>query len=414
MLGLNHDTAPISVREKLSFDLANIISVLRGLIDSAPVEEAVILSTCNRAEVYFCADSEKNVLEWIARDRNLDNFQIESHFYRYEGLAALRHLSRVVSGLNSMVLGETQIVGQCRQAFRYAKEAKVVGPYLHRFFDTAFSIAKDVRTYTEVGEHSVSLASAALRASSRIFDNLSSKSVLFVGAGEMIRLCSEHFSNRKFRKLAYTNRSFVNAKKLADKYGGESFDLELLGHRLHEFDIVLSCTGSVVPIIGKGVVESALRLRKHRPVAMFDFAVPRDIEDLTGDLDDVFLFSLDDLGELVRAGTRRRSDAVESAESLIDSRLSEFDSWIEARKSLLVLKAFRENGDRIVDQELLKAVANLNRNADPQQLLFSLANAIKNKFLDAPSRTLANSSGGETEMLAAALIKLFKLEGKDG
>ena len=411
VVGLNHETAPVSVRERFSFAIENLSDALKDLIDIPGVSEAVIVSTCNRMEIYCCAESEKIVFEWIARNHQVTSSELQPYLYLREGVNGLRHLSRVASGLDSMVIGETQILGQCKQAFNYAKAARSVGPYLHRLFDTALSIAKDVRTQTGVGAHSVSLASVALRTCDRIFPNLSLRSVLFVGAGEMIRLCSDYFSQRNFKSIAYTNRSSDNAKLLAEKYGGTSFALERIGSRLPDFDVIISCTGSVVPIIGKGVVQSALKKRRHAPILMFDLAVPRDIEEAVGSLDDVFLFSIDDLGALVQNGMESRSAAVSAAEGVIENRLPEFGSWVKSRESISILRAFRENGEKIAELELSRALSNLKKGDDPEKILYALAHAIKNKYLDAPSRALAVSSADDAELLASILVRLFNLEG---
>src|SRR6476646_494126 len=309
-LGLNHHTAPLAVRERVVFHVERLREALSAL-RSDLAAEAAILSTCNRTELYLAAgEPPAAAAEWFARYHRFDPTELGRYLYTLPQEQAVRHAFRVASGLDSMVLGEPQILRQRKQAARAAESAGTLGTLLHKLFQRTFAVAKEVRTTTSVGAASVSMAAAAVKLASRIFPSLKDQKVLFIGAGEMIELCATHFAAQSPARIAVANRTLERAEKLARRFSAQPIELRSLAEHLHEFDIVVSCTSSSLPILGKGLVERALRARRRRPIFMVDLAVPRDIEPEAGELDDVFLYTLDDLGQVVSANLDTRRSAV--------------------------------------------------------------------------------------------------------
>jgi glutamyl-tRNA reductase len=410
VMGLNYETAPLAIREKVAFSSIEAIAAAREFKSATQIEDLLILSTCNRTELYFYSESEKDVARWLTDYFGLLEEDILPHLYIHKGADAVHHAARVASGLDSMVLGETQILGQLKDAYRRSREATFLGPVLDKVFQIVFRIAKKVRAETQVGAHSVSLASAALRAGARIFDDLSEQRVLFIGAGEMIRLCAEHFSVPKFKSMTFTNRTKVNADTLARQFGGVAMELEFLSESICEFDIIVSCTASPIPILGKGSVEVALKKRKHKPVVIFDLAVPRDIEEGVSKLEDVFLFSIDDLGELVKTGVSVRKNAIDKAIEIIDKGVEDYRNWASTRSAMPVIKAFRSHGEEIMQDQLRQALSLLRSGADPELVINQLATSLSNRFLDRPCRLLNKTEHVEKEQLAQALSRLFFLD----
>jgi len=326
-IGLNHNTAPLDLRGRFAFSMDQMEPTLNGLRQSlARQPEATILSTCNRTEIYCAGDQLEvdSTLEWLAHSGGVSPALLRSHVYTLEGDEAARHAFRVASGLDSMVLGEPQILGQMKDAVRAAEEAGAMGSTLHQLFQRSFAVAKEVRSSTEIGAHSISMAAAAVRLASQLFEDLSEIKVLFVGAGEMIDLAVTHFAARKPKAMAIANRSLARGEKLASRFGAEVMRLGDLPSRLHEFDAVISCTASTLPIIGLGAVERAVKLRKHRPMFMLDLAVPRDIEIEVKALPDIYLYTVDDLAQVVQTGKDSRQAAVAEAEVIIDAGVQNF------------------------------------------------------------------------------------------
>jgi glutamyl-tRNA reductase len=408
--GLNHQTAPIDVRERFAFDAESVVRELSELQVRALVEEALILSTCNRTEIYFCAPHPDPLVSFISEKGGIDRCSVDTYSYLYVDQKALEHATRVASGLDSMVLGETQILGQLKDAHRNARMAGLLGPNLNKFFDVTFSIAKEIRSKTAVGQSSVSLAGATLKVLRTIFPEGSQQRVLFVGAGEMIRLCAQHLSNAFPGRMDFVNRSIDKADYLAKKYSGRSFALSLLPEILRFYDVLVTCTGSQVPILGKGAIEQALRLRKHSPIVAFDLAVPRDVEQIAGELDDLFLYSVDDLGAMVQQGVESREAAATEAEQIVKGRSREFVDWQSSRMSADIVKTFRQFGGELAQQELKKALEALKRSDDPEEVLHSLTNALTKKFLDRPSRALNSARGDDRKKLSDTISKLFNLD----
>ncbi|MBA4740374.1 MAG: glutamyl-tRNA reductase, partial [Burkholderiales bacterium] len=329
--------------------------------------------------------------------------------YKHSGELVAKHAFRVASGLDSMVLGETQILGQLKSAVRTAELAGTLGPKLRQLFDASFSVAKFVRTETDVGAHSVSLAAASVKVGERIFGSLSNVNVLFVGAGEMNRICAEYFVSYGIQNISCSNRTLSRAKDLAETLSGDYFPLSDVAHKLEKFDIVLSCTGSPIPVLGKRAIEKAIEARRHKPILLIDLAVPRDIELEASELEDVFLYTVDDLGEIVNDGMRNREGAAREAEKIIVERLVQFKSQLDRKKRIPVIKKFRKRGELIVQIELEKALSSIAKGERPEEVVKVLSRAISNKFMDEPSRALNNDSTGEKLSLSEALERLYGL-----
>ncbi|MEY3766666.1 MAG: hypothetical protein RLZ03_1626, partial [Pseudomonadota bacterium] len=336
-LGLNHHTAPLDLRGRFAFAVEQMGPVLSGLRSAfSTSSEAAILSTCNRTEVYCAADdiALPQTLQWLAQSGGVSPELLQSHTYFLQQDEAARHAFRVASGLDSMVLGEPQILGQMKDAVRAASDAGALGTTLHQMFQRSFAVAKEVRTSTEIGAHSISMAAAAVRLASQLFEDLSRTRVLFVGAGEMIELCATHFAARRPEAITIANRTLERGERLAADFGATVMRLSELPDRLHQFDIVVSCTASTLPLIGLGAVERALKQRRHRPMFMVDLAVPRDIEPEVKSLDDVFLYSVDDLSTVVQTGQANRQAAVAQAEAIIDAGVQSFLHWMDQRSQV--------------------------------------------------------------------------------
>jgi glutamyl-tRNA reductase len=409
VIGVNHETAPLDIREQLAFDQVQLEEETRLLFHSCSATEMLILSTCNRTEIYCSGFDPKSGLTHLAQSRNINEQKLEKFVYILTDVQAFEHAARVASGLDSMVLGETQILGQMKDSYRRAKKAGTLGINLHKLFDLSFSIAKEVRTKTVIGHDSVSVAAAALKVAKTVFEDLSSRSVLFVGAGEMIRLCSQHFSGSSFLGFGFTNRSHEKAHELSKKFGGQSEEFSRIAEVLAEYDVIVSCTGSQVPILGKGAIERALKIRKHQPMVIFDLAVPRDVEVEISEIDDVFLYSIDDLGAVIREGLVNRKIAAIDAQNILSERIKEFVDWQLSRKEVESIKLLRCYGKQLVDAELHKALRNLRNGGDPELILNVLAQSLQNKFLDRPSRALSKSRHGKQVSLSEAVIQLFDL-----
>jgi glutamyl-tRNA reductase len=408
-LGLNHRTAPLAVREQLAFDPARLGQALQDLVGRRHVREAAILSTCNRTEVYCAAEEVRAASEWLAHYHALPTQQLEPYLYHHPEREAVRHMFRVASGLDSMVLGEPQILGQMKQAARVAEEAGTLGLTLGKLFQNTFAVAKEVRTTTAIGANVVSMAAAAVHLAGRIFDRIDQQRVLFVGAGEMIELCLSHFAGAKPRQLMIANRSIERATALAGRFGAQTMALDQLGARLHEFDIVVSCTASPLPVIGMGLVASAIKARRHRPMVMVDLAVPRDIEAEVGELDDVFLYTLDDLGAIVETGLEARQAAVVDAEAIISDRVHNFLHWMEARDVVPTIRALRDAGDRLRRHEIEHALKALARGDEPAAVLEQFSHSLTNKFLHGPTQALNQAEAQDRADITRLVNRIYRL-----
>ena len=397
-LGLNHHTAPLALRERVAFPAERIRQSLADLrARLAPVvPESAILSTCNRTEIY-CATPEPDgargaLVDWLSGSNGLASADLQSHLYALPAHDAVRHAFRVASGLDSMVLGEPQILGQMKDAVRTAHDAGALGAHLHQLFQRSFAVAKEVRSQTEIGAHSVSMAAAAVRLSQRIFEDLRDASVLFVGAGEMIELAATHFAAQQPRRIVVANRTLDRAERLAGRFAADTMRLAELPEQLEHFDVVVSCTASSLPIIGLGMVERASRARRRRPIFMVDLAVPRDIEPEVARLDDVYLYTVDDLGKLVQSGAEHRRAAVAQAEAIIETRVQAFMHWLGARQSVPLIRTLHERAEALRAIELDRARRMLARGDAPEAVLEALSAGLTNKFLHGPKSMLARGS----------------------
>jgi glutamyl-tRNA reductase len=394
-IGLNHTTAPLDLRGRYAFAPGQLQLPLGALKDqlqrAAP--EVALLSTCNRTELYLAGDTARELLQpataWLAAQGGLAPEQFAGFTYAVQDQAAARHAFRVASGLDSMVLGEPQILGQMKQAVREADAAGLLGSTLHQLFQRSFAVAKEVRTSTEIGAHSISMAAAAVRLAAQLFEDLHEVRVLFIGAGEMVELVATHFAARAPKSMALANRTLERGEKLASRFGAQALRLAELPERLHEFDVVISCTASSLPIVGLGAVERALKARRHRPMFMVDLAVPRDIEPEAAELDDVFLYTIDDLAGIVSANLDSRRSALEQAEAIIDTQVGQFMHWMRLREGVPLIRALRDEADAARRRELEQALKALARGEDPAKVVEALSQTLTNKLMHGPTQALS-------------------------
>jgi glutamyl-tRNA reductase len=404
-LGINHHTAPLDLRGRFAFALDQISPTLQTYRQSLQRQpEATLLSTCNRTELYGAGDPTivEPTLDWLAATGGVSTHVLRDHAYVLRDDQAARHAFRVASGLDSMVLGEAQILGQLKNAVRAADEAGALGSTLHQLFQRSFSVAKQVRSSTEIGAHSISMTAAAVRLAAQLFEDLGEIRVLFVGAGEMIELAVTHFAAKTPKSMAIANRTLERGEQLAGRFGASVLQLSDLPERLHEFDAVISCTASTLPIIGLGAVERALKKRRHRPMFMVDLAVPRDIEPEVKALDDIYLYTVDDLAQVVQTGKDNRQAAVAQAEAIIDAGVQSFMHWMEQRNPsqgvVPLIQQLNGQAEQWRAAELLKAQKRLAKGEPPEAVMEALARALTQKMLHGP---LAELHAGDAEQRAA-------------
>jgi len=406
-LGINHNSASLDLREKVAFAPEQMVEALRAVCELSGIREAVILSTCNRTELYVSGENADatvgtSLLDWLADYHRLRHEEVQRCAYQHEGDAALAHLMQVASGLDSMVLGEPQIFGQMKSAFALATEAGTVGSEFGRVFPKVFSIAKRVRTDTAIGENPVSVAYAAVDLASHIFTDLRRSRALLVGAGETIELVARHLREAGVQRLVIANRTLTRAAELAQQFGAEAVMLSDIPEQLEFSDIVITSTASQLPILGKGAVEAALRRRKHRPILMVDIAVPRDIEPQVGELRDVYLYTIDDLRQIVEKNLRSRHDEARKADVIIAEGIREFAIEIRTLAAVDTVKEYRQLAETIRDQELERARRLLGRGEDPEQVLVMLARGLTNKLIHSPTSGLKQATAaGRTDLLHA-------------
>jgi glutamyl-tRNA reductase len=413
-LGINHTTAPLDLRGRFAFAIDQIEPTLKGLRQSFgsgrhPAVEAAIISTCNRTEIYCAADSAAmdHTLGWLAQSGGVSPALLRSHAYTLEDGLVARHAFRVASGLDSMVLGEPQILGQMKDAVRVADEAGALGTTLNQLFQRSFAVAKEVRTSTEIGAHSISMAAAAVRLAGQLFEDLGSIRVLFVGAGEMIELAATHFAARNPKSIAIANRTLERGEKLATRFGGEVMRLADLPARLHEFDAVISCTASTLPIIGLGAVERALKARRHRPMFMVDLAVPRDIEPEVKALEDVYLYTVDDLAAVVQTAQASRQAAVAQAEAIIDAGVQSFMHWMDQRGAVPLIQQLNAQADEWRGAEMARARRMLAKGEDVDTVLEALSRGLTQKMLHGAMAELRSGDAAARERAGAAIQHFF-------
>lgn len=414
-LGINHTTAPLDIRGRLSFasdQLGDALSSLRSHLSRRP--EAALVSTCNRTEIY-CASDEPEVestFDWLARQGGVSVEALRRHAYSLSDQQAARHAFRVASGLDSMVLGEPQILGQMKDAIRSAQEAGTLGTTLGQMFQRSFAVAKEVRTSTEIGSHSISMAAACVRLAGQLFEDLREVRVLFVGAGEMITLCATHFAARRPRGMTIANRTLERGERLAAQHGATVMRLADLPQRLHEFDAVISCTASTLPIIGLGAVERALRHRRHKPMFMVDLAVPRDIEPEVQALQDVYLYTVDDLAGVVQVGQAQRQAAVAQAEAIIDAGVQSFMLWVDQRSAVPLIQQLQSQADTWRAHELQRAKRMLQRGDSIEQVLEAMSRGLAQKMLHGAMAELRAGDAQAREAAASAVQHFFLRGGK--
>ncbi|CAH0348503.1 glutamyl-tRNA reductase [Aquabacterium sp. CECT 9606] len=422
-LGLNHTTAAVDLRGRFAFavdQLAPALKVLHTRLTGAPQlaaqPEVALLSTCNRTELYCALGGhwggrasalQHTAVDWLANTGGVGHDELMRHTYVLEGGAAARHAFRVASGLDSMVLGEPQILGQMKQAVREADAAGTLGTTLHQLFQRSFAVAKEVRTSTEIGAHSISMAAAAVRLASQLFEDLGKTKILFVGAGEMIELTATHFAGRAPRSMAVANRTLERGEKLANHLGAQALRLADLPDRLHEFDIVVSCTASSLPIIGLGAVERALKARKRRPIFMVDLAVPRDIEPEVAQLDDVYLYTVDDLSALVQTASEKRLAAVTQAEAIIETGVQGFVHWLDQRSTVPLIQALNSQADAWRATEIARARKLIAKGEDIEAVLDTLSRGLTQKMLHGAMAELHSADTQQRPQVAASLARLF-------
>src|SRR3954462_3227587 len=409
-LGLNHHTAPLAVRERVVFHVERLREALAE-IRSGLASEAAILSTCNRTELYLAAErSPAAVADWLAKYHRFDPTELGRYLYTLPREQAVRHAFRVASGLDSMVLGEPQILGQMKEAARPAESAGTLGTVLHKLFQRTFAVAKEVRSTTRVGAASVSMAAAAVKLAARIFPSLREQKVLFIGAGEMIELCATHFAAQAPARITVANRTLERAEKLAHRFNGSAMELKSLPEHLHEYDIIVSSTASSLPILGKGLVERALRARRRRPIFMVDLAVPRDIEPEAGELDDVFLYAVDALAKIVSANVDARRSSVAQAEVIIETQVGQFMHWMASRESVPLIRTLRSRADELRREELERAHKMLASGEEPAKVLEALSQGLVSTLMHPPTQALNETVGEERQTLARTLARLFRIE----
>ena len=412
-LGINHHSAPLAIRERVAFNAEKLHGALADLTHSQSVKEVAILSTCNRTEIYCSAETPELVIDWLSRYHQVDRADLAPYLYTHDQPDAIRHAFRVACGLDSMVIGEPQILGQMKDAVRVAEESGTLGTQLHKLFQRSFSVAKEVRSTTAIGANIVSMAAAGVHLAERIFESVEQQRILFIGAGEMIELCAAHFCARQPKQVTIANRTLERGRVLAERYNGTAIRLDELAEHLAQHDIIVSCTASPLPIIGLGMVERAVKARRHRPMFMVDLAVPRDIEVEVGELDDVFLYTVDDLAQVVESGRESRQAAVVEAETIIATRVQDFLGWLQARDTVPVIRSLRDSAERMRRHEIEHAMKLLAKGEDPQKVLEHLSQRLTNKFLHAPTQALNLAEGSERAELQSATARLFHLHSSD-
>ncbi|MBL4583324.1 MAG: glutamyl-tRNA reductase [Pseudomonadales bacterium] len=406
--GINHNTADISVREKVAFNPEQLRFALVEAKRSAELQELAVLSTCNRTEFYCVSDvpeqASARLINWLGDHRQIERAQLQQASYVHQGSAALQHIMKVASGLDSMVLGEPQILGQMKQAYGYSQEASTVGEHLNRIFQKTFLVAKQVRTHTDIGRNPVSVAYAAVHLAKRIFSNPEKNRALLIGAGETIELVGRHLIEYGVTNLVVANRTLERGERLAQALGAKAILLSDIPEQLVHSDIVISSTASTLPLLGKGTVEAALKARKHKPIFMVDLAVPRDIEPQVGDLDDVYLYTVDDLQDVVQANIKTREGAALEAELLIQSGVEDFIRDHRSQEAVGLVRCYRSASEKLRDEQLQSALRMLAKGDDPEKVLATLANRLTNKLIHHPSIRLKQlgAEGRDDSLIAAA------------
>lgn len=411
VFGINHDTATVALREKVAIAPECMSEALLSLCQQEHVQEAVILSTCNRTEIIAsCSHTDHDeIVHWLASHRKLGADTLNSHYYQHCGDDAILHMMRVASGLDSMILGEPQILGQMKSAYAVAKQTGTVHGELHQAMQHTFNYAKKVRTQTAIGENPVSVAFAAVNLSQRIFSDLSKSKALLIGAGETIDLVAKHLYEKKIGGLIVANRTLTRAEQLAKNYRAEAVLLTDIAERLAEVDIVISSTASQLPILGKGAVENALKKRKRRPIFMVDIAVPRDIEPEVGQLRDIYLYTVDDLRDIIDENRQARLNEVEKADVILHEGVEAWHNNQRVNNVVPLLRAYREQAESLRDQELERALKQLAAGTDAEKVLQNFARLLTNKLIHTPSTQLKKAGESQQWELISQFAQFFDL-----
>ncbi len=410
-VGINYNTAPVAIRERLAFPADSLAAALKALCNNQSINGAAILSTCNRTEFYYQSQNDNihSLIEWISDTKKITQKEFTPYLYSHTDNQSIRHMFRVACGLDSMVLGEPQILGQMKTAYQAAYDAGTLGKHLGRLFHHTFSAAKKVRTDTAIGSSPVSVAFAAVQLSQQIFNSLSDQTALLIGAGETIELTARHLYQNNIGRIIIANRTYDKAHALAAQFNGYAIALSELPDHLAEADIVVSSTASQLPILGKGRVESAIKKRKHKPMFMVDLAVPRDIEAEVAQLKDVYLYTVDDLQNTIDQNMDSRRKAAEQAEEIIDTQVEHFLSWMRSQGAQTVIKDYRQQATLSRDQALDKAISQLNNGRDAEEVLNLLAHTLTNKLIHTPSSQIRLAGENDRHDLIAAAREIFKL-----
>lgn len=402
-LGINHKTASVELREKVAFSPEQLSNALSQLASSEQFKETVIVSTCNRTELYCSLEHSNSqaLLKWLADFHCIDTEQLEDNVYIHQNQDAINHLMRVACGLDSLVLGEPQILGQIKQSYNSAKQHDCVLPTFERLFQKTFSVAKQVRTETDIGASAVSVAYAAVNLAKHIYGQLDKTKVLLIGAGETIELVARHLYQQHPKAITVANRTIERAKNLAEEVEADVISLAQLPEKLHNADIVISSTASTLPIIGKGMVEQALKQRRYKPMLFVDIAVPRDIESQVGELDAAYLYSVDDLQAIVNENMASREQAAEQAQEIILQKTHEFAKWQRSQGSIDVIRQYRDSAQEVKTELVEKAVNQLQSGKSAEKVLLELANKLTNRLTHAPTRAIqAAAQEGDIDKLA--------------
>jgi len=408
--GISHHTAPLETREKIAIARSDYAGRVRELHALDGVEEAVIVSTCNRTEIYSIGPKHGNeqVRQWLQAKGGLTDAEMEEHCYVRERERAVRHLFRVAGGLESLVLGESQIVGQLKESWQLAHEAGGVGKVMDRLFQHAFATAKRIRSKTGIGEHPVSVAYTTVILAKQIFGDLESKTVILVGAGEMIELCGRHLHEKAVSNLIIANRSLERATELAEEFDAQAVALENLPDVLYKADILITSTASQQPIIHSKLIKSALKLRRNQPMFLVDIAVPRDIHPDVSKLGNVYLYTIDDLQKVVDENLSRRSKAAEAASGDVDESVEEFMRWLNSARAVVYLQKLHKHARQNSDELAAKALRKIKAGKDPEQVITQLANTLAKRILHLPSTRLRQAAEDQDDELLRVANRLFE------
>ncbi|MDF1655463.1 MAG: glutamyl-tRNA reductase [Coxiellaceae bacterium] len=407
--GINHKTAAINLRERLAVNKSGVVEALEDLISTPAVNEAVLISTCNRTEIIAASDGSPAVGDWLARRYGLQQEELQTHCYQHAGYDAVRHLIRVTSGLDSMLLGEPQIFGQVKQAYQVACDYGSVGGHLQQLFPAIFSASKQVRSETALGEQAISIAFLVMKLAKRIFTDIGNCRVLFIGASDTNELVATHLYHQGVRQMAVANRSILKAEPFAEQFGARVVTMTEVSEQLEQADIVVTATASQLPILGKGAIESAQRARKHRPLLLVDLAVPRDIEKQATELDNVYLYNIDDLQEIILENESTRLEAAAQAEQLAAEHAQHYIQQLRVVDAADMISRYRQKAVEMRESELSRAVARLQAGKDPEAVMQELARNITNKLIHQPTVQLRQAAYQDEMEKLLIIKKLFDI-----